>query len=162
MRATNFCGTGGSPAPMARGPSALGDSSSSCLDLEPSLIPIFLRWSSSALLGMTPMLVPEQEMKGGEGGREGGGGGTTTDPATDRLQLHPACHRKAARVFVYELARDYLRFCETNKTARSYLVKKQRRQRARWCELLLTFLRSRGWTSSGVHRLALVRWRDSF
>ena len=75
MRATNFCGTGGSPAPMARGPSALGDSSSSCLDLEPSLIPIFLRWSSSALLGMTPMLVPEQEMKGGEGGREGGGGG---------------------------------------------------------------------------------------
>ena len=123
MRATNFCGTGGSPAPMARGPSALGDSSSSCLDLEPSLIPIFLRWSSSALLGMTPMPLPEQEMKGGEGGREGGGGGTTTDPATDRLQLHPACQRKAARVFVYELARDYLRFCETNKTARSYLVK---------------------------------------
>ena len=73
MGATNFCGTGGSPAPMARGPSALGDSSSSCLDLEPSLIPIFLRWSSSALLGMTPMPLPEQEMKGGEGGRGGGG-----------------------------------------------------------------------------------------
>ena len=87
MRATNFCGTGGSPAPMARGPSALGDSSSSCLGLEPSLIPIFLRWSSSALLGMTPMPLLEQEMKGGEGGREGGGG--TTDPATDRLQLPP-------------------------------------------------------------------------
>ena len=75
MRATNFCGTGGSPAPMARGSSALGDSSSSYLDLEPSLIPIFLRWSSSALLGMTPMPLPEQEMKGGEGGREGRGGG---------------------------------------------------------------------------------------
>lgn len=158
MRATNFCGTGGSPAPMARGPSALGDSSSSCLDLEPSLIPIFLRWSSSALLGMTPMLVPEQEMKGGEGGREGGGGGRLILRQTG----YSSTQRKAARVFVYELARDYLRFCETNKTARSYLVKKQRRQRARWCELLLTFLRSRGWTSSGVHRLALVRWRDSF
>ena len=67
MQATNFCGTGGSPAPMARGPSALGDSSSSCLDLEPSLLPIILRWSSSALLGMTPMSLSEQEMEDGEG-----------------------------------------------------------------------------------------------
>ena len=69
------------------------------------------------------MPLPEQEMKGREGGREGGGGlGGTTDPATDRLQLHPACQRKAAC--------DYLRFCETKKTARSYLVKTKKTARA--------------------------------
>ena len=60
----------------SKGPSALGGSSSSCLDLEPSLALIFLRWSSSAFLGMIPMPLPEQEMNemGRERERRGGGG----------------------------------------------------------------------------------------
>ena len=60
MRATSLCGIGGSLASMARGPSAFGGSSSSCLNLEPSLV-----W----------------------GGGGGGGLGRMADLATNGLQL---------------------------------------------------------------------------
>ena len=65
---------------------------------------------------------------GKEGEKEGGGGSErTADPATDRLQLHPACQKEgSARFCLRTSARLSKVFCETNMTARSYLVKKKK------------------------------------
>ena len=69
---------------------------------------------------MTPMPLPEQEMKGGEGGREGGGGlGRMADPATDRLQLHTACQKEGSA-----------RFCLRTSARLSKAFVKQTRQHA--------------------------------
>ena len=73
---------------------------------------------------MTPMPLLEQEMKGGEGGREGGGG---------RLILRqtgyssPRVPKEGSARFCLRTSARLSKVCETKKTARSYLVKQTKK-----------------------------------